>query len=267
LFFQHGVEAQILPASSGDAVRTLASKAADEYPLVVAAGGDGTVSTVAAAVAKAKRTLAVLPLGTFNHFARDLGIPLDLDKAVKSLKSNNTVMVDIASVNGHPFVNTSSIGLYPRLVLESEHHRRKGFARWYAVATAGIHTLRTFSAVSIRLRTNEREWEGTSPFVFVGNNAYTLEGSRIGSRTRLDAGELWVSATFESSLWQLVKMAVQAWLGRAAHNPDLLTLSTKELVVASRRMKLYVSLDGEVALIATPLRYAIHHRALRVLVP
>jgi YegS/Rv2252/BmrU family lipid kinase len=267
LFSKHGVQAQFFPARSGDALRAAAARAAAEYSTVVAAGGDGTVSTVAAAVAGAKKTLAVLPLGTFNHFARDLGMPVDLSEAVEALRSNRTAMVDLATVNGRAFVNTSSIGLYPRLVLESEHHRRKGFARWYAVATAGIHTLRDFSPVKVRMKTSERQWEGNSPFVFVGNNPYTLEGSRIGSRAELDTGELWVSATFESGFWHLLKLAVQAWLGRVEQNPALVTLSTDELFVESRRRKLYVSLDGEVELLPTPLHYQIHHRALKVLVP
>ena len=67
--------------------------------------------------------------------------------------------------------------------------------------------------------------------------------------------------------WRLLIIAAQAWLGRAEQNPALLTFNTDELFVASRRAKLYVSLDGEVELLSTPLRYEIHHRALRVLVP
>jgi diacylglycerol kinase family enzyme len=206
-------------------------------------------------------------MGTFNHFARDLGIPVDLPEAIDVLASPRTVGVDLAAVNGRPFVNTSSIGLYPRLVLESEHYRRSGLARRLAVTSAAASTLREFQPVHLRLETQDRQWEGWTPFVFVGNNAYAVEGSSLGSRDRLDAGRLWVCTTFESTRWRFLKLAAEAWLGRAAHNPDFHVLTTTELWVDSKRPRLYVSLDGEVALLSTPLRYTIYPGALKVIVP
>jgi diacylglycerol kinase family enzyme len=268
LFSEHGVRAQIFPADTGPAVRAAAETVAEqEYSMIVAAGGDGTVGTIAPIVATAGKTFGVLPLGTFNHFARDLGIPMDLYAAVQGLKSSRTVCVDLASVNGRPFINTSSIGLYPRLVIESEHYRRSGLAYWAALPSAAISTMREFSRVSVRLQASGREWKGVTPFVFVGNNVYTLESGRIGSRSRLDGGVLWVCATFESSRWLFLKLVMDAALGRVEQNPNFQTLSARELFVESNRKRLYVSLDGEVELLATPLHYSVHNRALRVIVP
>lgn len=268
LLYEHGIRAQIFPAATGQAVHALAEQAVEQgFEVLVSAGGDGTAGTVAGVAAKAGKTLGVLPMGTFNHFARDLGIPVELGSAVESLKSPGRACVDLASVNGRPFVNTSSIGLYPRLVLEREHYRRSGFARGFALMTAAWSTLREFRPVNLRLKASEREWVGFTPFVFVGNNSYTLERSRIGSRERLDAGVLWVSTTSELSRWRFLGMVVEAWLGRVARNPNFLSLTTTELRVDSRRTRLFVSLDGEVAVLDTPLIYTVHHRALRVIVP
>jgi diacylglycerol kinase family enzyme len=268
LFAEHSIGARIFPADTGAAVRAGAETAAEQgYSIIVAAGGDGTVGTVAPIVARAGKMFGVLPLGTFNHFARDLSIPVDVAAAVEVLKSRRTVCVDLASVNGRPFINTSSIGLYPRLVLESEHYRRSGLAYWAALPSAAISTQREFSRISVRLQASGREWEGVTPFVFVGNNIYTLERRRIGSRPRLDGGVLWVCATFESSRWRFLELAIDTVRGRVEKNPNFKTLSTRELFVDSNRRKLYVSLDGEVELLSTPLHYNVHHRALRVIVP
>jgi diacylglycerol kinase family enzyme len=268
LLFDSEIPAQVFPVASGAGVRSVAQQAAkDGYEVLVGAGGDGTVSAVASvAVAYGKR-LGVLPMGTFNHFARDLELPIDLAAAVNGLKSTRTKTVDLAAVNGRPFLNTSSIGLYPRLVLESEQYRRSGLARRIAVTAAALSTLREFRPVYLRLTTSDRQWEGFTPFVFVGNNEYTMEGSRIGSRARVDTGRLWVCTTFESTRSAFLKLAAEAWLGRAERNPDFHALSTTELWVDSNRRRLFVSLDGEVEQMATPLRYAIHHCALEVIVP
>jgi diacylglycerol kinase family enzyme len=206
-------------------------------------------------------------MGTFNHFARDLGISTNLPAAVQSLKSTRTVCVDLATVNGRPFVNTSSIGLYPQLVLEREHYRRSGLARGLAVISAAFSTLREFRPVNLRLAGSDHAWAGFTPFVFIGNNCYTLERSRVGSRARLDEGVLWVSTISAVSRWRFVKMLFETWMGRVAQNPNFHALTTKELRVDSNRSRLYVSRDGEVELLKTPLMYTVHHRALRVIVP
>jgi diacylglycerol kinase family enzyme len=268
LLFDNGVPAQVFPVSAGYGVRATAQKAAnDGYQVLVAAGGDGTVSAVASAAVSYGKRLGVLPMGTFNHFARDIGVPTELDAAVRALKSTRVAAVDLASVNGRSFLNTSSIGLYPRLVLESEAYRRSGLTRGIAVTAGAISTLREFRPVYLRLRTAERAWEGFTPFVFVGNNEYAIQGSHIGSRARLDTGLLWVCTAFEPTRMGFLKLAAKAWFGRAIRDPDFHALGTTELWVDSKHHRLFVSFDGEVEQMATPLRYAVHPRALEVIVP
>src|SRR5215217_494166 len=93
-------------------------RVAGSYDVIAAAGGDGTVSTVAAAVARANKTLAVIPTGTLNHFARDAGVPIDLEPAVALLRDGRRRAVDVGMVNDQFFLNNVSIGSYPRMVKE-----------------------------------------------------------------------------------------------------------------------------------------------------
>ncbi len=124
----------VADAPAGSALQPWLTRVAADFDVIVAAGGDGTVSSVAAAVAAAGKTLGVIPAGTLNHFARDAGIPTELDDAVALIKDAHTRGVDIGLVNGRVFLNNVSLGNYPRMVHERE--RLESGRRPRAIATA-----------------------------------------------------------------------------------------------------------------------------------
>jgi YegS/Rv2252/BmrU family lipid kinase len=268
IFALSGVKADISIAQDGAQIAELARKAArGDWSVIVAAGGDGTVNAVASAVVRSEKTLAILPLGTLNHFARDLGIPFDLDAAAHILISGKTVNVDVGEVNGHIFVNNSSLGLYPTIVLERERRQRLGFGKWPAFVWAAIAALRRYPFLDVRLRAGEKHFHVKTPFVFVGNNEYVMERFNIGVRERLDRGLLSVYITNRTSRLGLVKLAVRALVGRLRNDKDFLALSTDEVQIQTRHRRVRVAFDGEVSVIKPPLHYRVRHRALRVLVP
>ncbi|HEX2725643.1 MAG TPA: diacylglycerol kinase family protein [Beijerinckiaceae bacterium] len=267
LFRNNGIRAEMVIAPSGSHVRRFAQAAARRHPLVVAAGGDGTISAVAAQVIASDSILGVLPLGTYNHFARDLNIPLVVEDAVRVLAEGTPRRVDVGEVNGHTFINNSSLGLYPRLVEEREQHRRLGYRRWVALTAALLSTFRRFGFVHVRVTAGELEYEGDTPFVFVGNNLYTLSGLRLGSRETLAGGHLCVCLARRVSRWQLLRMALRAWLGSMPKGPELDLLCTDEVRVEPRSRRTRVSLDGEIVRITGPLHYRVLPGALQVVAP
>src|SRR5271166_1000269 len=118
---EFGVPARIVVTRSGGELASLAARAARaNSQAVVAGGGDGTVNAVAGALVATDTALGVLPMGTLNHFAKDLGIPLDLEAAARNVFIGDIAKVDVGEVNGRVFVNNSGIGLYPRIVRERE---------------------------------------------------------------------------------------------------------------------------------------------------
>jgi diacylglycerol kinase family enzyme len=122
-----GADARITFAADGtDLVNLARVTARGDAERIVAGGGDGTLNAVAAATIDSGKTLGVLPLGTLNHFAKDLGIPLDLEGAVGAIVAGHAVRVDVGEVNGHLFLNNASLGLYPRIVRERERQQRAG---------------------------------------------------------------------------------------------------------------------------------------------
>src|SRR5512141_2991339 len=137
LFAQVPAEVHIMEADDSSDVSTLVRKAvAENSKLVLAAGGDGTINAVATALIGTDAVLGVLPLGTFNHFAKDLNIPLVLEAAVANIFHGEVASVDVGEVNGRIFLNNSSLGIYPGVVQEREAHQRKGHSKWVAFAKA-----------------------------------------------------------------------------------------------------------------------------------
>ena len=159
---------------------------------------DGTVSAVASALAGSNAILGILPMGTLNHFAKDMHIPLDLEAAVATITRGKTAHCDVGEVNGRIFVNNSSLGLYPSMVFERDlQQRRTGRSKWTAVFWASLTVLRRFRSVRVRMKINGQTCVRKTPFVFVGNNEYEIEGLNVGTRSCLNSGHLslYVAAT------------------------------------------------------------------------
>src|SRR5688500_638110 len=157
-------------AKSGPEVTELARAAArGPYKVIVAAGGDGTVNSVAAAVVESGKVLGVLPLGTLNHFARDLKIPSDPHAAAQTIIAGYTTAVDVGEVNNRIFLNNSSLGLYPTIVRQRQKHERLGYRKWPAFVWATIQAFRRYPLLNIQLIVDDKSLNRTTPFLFVGN--------------------------------------------------------------------------------------------------
>lgn len=267
-FAAAGIEATMVLLSPGQDVTETARAASARTPIVIAAGGDGTVSGVAAALAGTSTVLGVLPVGTLNHFAKDLRIPIDLDAAVATIAGGRVASIDVGAVNDHVFVNNSSIGIYPSVVEVREQLRQAGHGKWVAMAIATLRVLRHYRGVRVRLTANGRQAVWRTPFVFVGNNEYTIEGLRVGGRARLDAGRLFAYVAPRLRAHQLPMLFIRAWLGRGGTAEAFEIESALELWVDTLRpRRVRVALDGEVLTMTTPLHYRIRPGALRVLLP
>ena len=266
-FIAHGLRANVHLAQSGTDIEYLAKQAAATADVIVAGGGDGTISTVAAEVSKAGKILGVLPLGTLNNFSKDLAIPQDLTAAVKTIATGNVRVIDLAEVNGRPFINNSSIGLYPRIVLRRVEHQRLGRGKWNAAFWAALQMFRLSPFLKVRIEVDGKSFLRKTPFVFVGNNEYEMDLYNIGRRVALDEGELSVYFLHRGGRWGVVLLLYHTLLGQLRQWKDFEEVNTAEITIQTRRKKLHVALDGEVRTMNTPLVYKTRPAALRVLVP
>lgn len=266
---QRGVVARVDVVHDGQELLAAADRAtAEGATLVIAAGGDGTVSAVASRLAGTAAVLGVLPMGTLNHFAKDLGLPMDVDAALDVVADGRTLAVDVGEVNGRVFINNSSIGIYPDIVLDRERQRRRlGRGKWPALLVACLNVLRRHPSLNAELQVEGERLQRRSPFVFIGNNRYEVEGFAIGRRTTLEAGRLSLYMAQHGGRFGLLRLAVLALLHRLRQAEDFEMLEAAEFVIRPARRRIRVAADGEVVRMQGPLHYRIRPGALRVKVP
>jgi diacylglycerol kinase family enzyme len=275
-FADHGIAAEVVLVRGRTITRAVRKRAASRdaqpapatAPPIVAAGGDGTVNAVAQALAGTAVPLGILPLGTLNHCARDLGLPFDIPGAVAVIAAGNTTAVDVAEVNNRIFVNNSSIGLYPDMVRDRERQRRQTRrAKWLAMALAFVRTLRR--PPMRRLTIEAENWVRPlrTSLAFIGNNVYDTNFSTLGRRATLTGGVLCLFVAKAERPFDIIRLLLRAAFGRLDQARDFEHHRLRALTIRSRRRRLLIALDGEVAILTTPLAYRIRPRDLRVFVP
>ncbi len=254
---------------SGQELRETAQRVARENDsVVVAAGGDGTVSAVASALVGTNKTLGILPIGTLNHFAKDLQISMNLDEAARIICDGNSKLVDVGEVNGRIFLNNSSVGFYSSVVRHREAQQAQfNRGKWMALLRALLAVARRFPVLELSLSADDKQLHRRTPFLFVGNNHYQLEKTEIGTRSCLDAGELSLFVAHPKKPFGLFLLALRAIFGRLQAAKDFDAFCTTTAHIKTTRHHLTVAADGEIVRMETPLRYRVLPKALRVIVP
>ena len=245
--------------------------------VLVVGGGDGTVRTVAARLAQASLAgdaaeqvaLAILPLGTLNVLARDLGMPMEPEEAAAALGQARFRAIDVADVNGEVFLCQSVIGLPNRMGLHREKVRGKdGLAARWRVALAFTRALWRYPPLRLGIRADDgrvrRVWARALTVV---NNRYVEAPGRLFHRPRLDEAVLSLHAARSFGLWWSLRMLAAMALGRWRRQGELISLEGERLEIRSRQRHLRLMNDGEALLLRTPLRYRVRPGALRVLAP
>ena len=235
--------------------------------LFIAAGGDGSINHVIQPLVNSEAILGVIPVGTYNHFAKDVGIPLAWSEALQVVLNGETRQIDTARVNERFFVNNLSLGLYPELVARREA-RGRDYPRWKARLQAFYATVQQYPHVSFTVETEHHQEAVRTQLFMVSNNSYDL--SRIGieaPRGNLSEGRLSVYWLPHISRLELMKFAAHYLAGRVTTAPGFRSFRTSQMKVRSRHKRLHVGLDGEVFTIETPLVVTTVPQSLLVKVP
>jgi len=239
----------------------------DGKRLFIAAGGDGTINCTIQALVHSDATLGVVPFGTYNHFARDLGIPLGWRDALPVAAAGAQRQIDTARVNDRFFVNNISMGLYPELVARREE-RGRDYPRWKARGYAAIATLRKYPHVTVTLESEHHQVAVRTHVLMVSNNTYDL--SRIGiqaPRDTLEEGRLSVYWLPHLPRIALMRFLAHYLAGRVHDTPGFRSFRTARMKVQASKKHLDVGIDGEVFRLETPLVVTIVPQSLLVRVP
>ncbi len=231
--------------------------------LLVAVGGDGTVHFVAAAALAHDRALAVIPQGTFNHFAKDIGMPLDAHEAAQSVAVGAKRKVDTGQVNDQIFLNNSVVGFYPHLIAKRERLQGK-IGKWLALAVAASLMLTKIKRYRLTLRVNDKTMDVRTSLLVIANNRYDISGLGLASRKKLDEGKLYVYVVKSKTLPEMFGVSLRLLAGKAT-SKDFDCYKTDQLEVGSRKTTLRVAVDGETIQLRTPLMYKIYPKSLKII--
>ncbi|MCI2418455.1 phosphatase PAP2 family protein [Saccharopolyspora sp. K220] len=265
---QHWPAAKVVyPASTGDLATEIDRLAtANSVRALGVAGGDGTVATVAAVAARHRIPLAVLPTGTLNHFATDLGIP-GATPVIDAVRHGRGCTVDLgtARVDGHPirwFLNTASLGGYPDMVRFREKWAPR-WGKWPAAAAASVRVLYDSTPLDLEIAgVRHRVW-----VLFIGNGAYAPRGFAPTWRPNLDNGLLDVRYVRADTRFSRLRFVLAAMAGALKHSRTYVERSCPELEVVVHGRPVTVATDGEIGLTGNKFTFAAHQDALQVYRP
>jgi diacylglycerol kinase family enzyme len=262
----HSVEIQVVAGKEID--EALRKAAGDDADVIIAGGGDGTVSSAASRLMDKDKALAILPAGTMNLFARTLGIPLVPEAAVEALATGNIRTVDIATANGRPFVHQFSIGIHARLVkLRSRLQFRSRIGKLWASVRAAFDALASPPVMHASLTLDGTEISATTTGIGISNNLFG-EG-HLPYADIPDGGKLGIyvasAKTRIEVLWLFINIAAGRW--QASESVEIHEAQSVTLRVEPRRRRLLCLIDGELSLLDSEVKIEIRPKALRVLVP
>jgi diacylglycerol kinase family enzyme len=267
IFAEAGREARITLAKGGQQVDKAMRQAVEGgCEVLMPGGGDGTINCGASAVLGRNIPLGVLPLGTLNHFAKDLGIPLDLDEAARVVLAGVECKVDVGEVNGRIFLNNSSLGVYPAIVRLREKYQTTLRGKWLAALWAALTVMRRDPFMAVRIVVKDEKVVRRTPLVLVSNNEYQGSGLQAGTRESLAKGRLALYVLNAEKRPGLLRLGWEVLVKGAEQAKEIDVVLVEDTTIETRRRHLQVATDGEVFTLESPLEYRIRPGALRVFV-
>jgi len=238
------------------------------YHVFLVAGGDGTVRTAAQVLVHTEIPLAILPLGTFNHFAKELNFPTDIEELFKIIKNNKTKQVDVGEVNQIIFINHSSIGLYTYVLKVKQKHKKwLGTSRLLKILFTAINIFKVIPIYTLKIKMEGQILILNTCLMFIGNNYYFTNLLDLGSRQTLTAGFLSVYILNCKNRWNLIQVMFKVLFRTLDKTKYIKQFTTDDIIIEAKSKSVNVVVDGEIMKLENPLHYTIHNKKLTVITP
>ncbi|MCW1934630.1 diacylglycerol/lipid kinase family protein [Pararhodobacter zhoushanensis] len=274
-----GAEAQLRRWTDDSGLQDEVRRAiADGYRIIVAAGGDGTVTGVAQALLgddlrqdgdEAGVSMGVLPLGTFNYFARGLGLPQDPEEAARAILNGKRHNISVGSVNGQVFLNNASIGLYPAVLRAREDiYRRWGRSRLMANWSLLRTLIRFQRPYKLTMQADDGQIRHVrTPLIFVARSAYQLAYFGLEGADAIHDDQFAVYVARGGTRTHLVNLALRLATGTMRAGRDIDLIAAREMRIDTAHRRPHVAYDGEKRRMSAPLSFKIHEQSLSIIVP
>ena len=247
-----------------EVVRTTLATGLREF---VVAGGDGSIHHVVQALVGTEGVLSILPVGTVNHAARDLGVPANWRDAFQVALRGTMRQIDTGRINGIHFLNSVMIGVYPTIT-EYRERFRSTHSKWRAYARAAIIAMRQLRHVTLVVEMDGRVETMRAELFIVSVNAYDLSTTgMVALKTTLEDGRLSVYSFSFKSAFEFIRAAAKFFRGKVAELDGFRSVRTAKLRIDVPKSHLRVSIDGEVTDLQSPLQIAAVPASLLVRVP
>ncbi|MDP5305748.1 diacylglycerol/lipid kinase family protein [Paracoccus spongiarum] len=255
-------------ARGSDIVAVARGAVAEGFEVIVAAGGDGTQSAVAGALAGTDAIMGVLPGGTFNYFARGLGVGEEIPEALDSIGHARVARVDIGQIENLVFLNNVSLGAYPHILKTRESiYRRWGRSRLAAYWSVLVALRRLRRPMTLTATVNGESRDYTTALVFVARSAYQLDSFGLDGADAIRDGKFAVLIAKARQPLPLLRSAFRLAFGFSAKDSDFDMIVTDDLTIVTPRKRMLIAHDGEKTMMASPLHLKVWHGGLRVLLP
>ncbi len=269
LFEKEGITPQIEAVSGPEILGALDRAINGPSDMIIIGGGDGTVASAATRLAGQSKPLGILPLGTFNLAARDMGMPLDWEAAALALLDAPVGEMDLLDLDGELYFCVLVLGFYPALAMGREEYH----GSWIIKSLKSLREIFTFVASFPPLHLTFQDENGNkvqqrSRMVIIANNDYEDFFGLIPKRGTLDGGFLTVYVSSHKTRWGLFRSFFSWVRGKWKQDKEMHFFHAKELEIAVRRKRrLPVMRDGELSKLKLPLKVVLRPKAIRVLAP
>ncbi|GLK70947.1 diacylglycerol kinase [Ancylobacter dichloromethanicus] len=248
-----------------DLLKAIRGSGTGAHETVIVGGGDGSVSLAVQSLEGTGKTLGILPLGTLNLLATDIGMPRELPAAILALRGAQAAEIDIATLNGRRFHTISGMGFFSQMARARETARRWGLWRFLAVAIAAVYALRRSGRFDLEVTVDGVPHRFDAFAALLSVNRFTGPGWR---RSRLDEGVLELTVAEDRGALALLKAGADMVTDNWRDNPGIISLTGRDIVLRRpNRARSWVSTDGELGREAMPLTYRIVPRGLKLLIP
>lgn len=236
--------------------------------ILIAAGGDGTAMALANAMLGRDAAMAALPLGTFNFYARGLGLGEDPEAAARGILGGTTRAIRVGTVNGRVFLNNASLGIYPAILRERESiYRRWGRHQAAAHWSVAKTFLRFQRPMHMRLKVDGAERNLHTPLLFIARSAYQLEYFNLAGAEAIHDDRLAVLVGRGDTRAALFTLAGRLAAGLAREGRDYELITARDLKVETRRPRPLVAFDGEKSRERVPFNFTMSDKRLRIVLP
>lgn len=254
-------------SKGSDIVKVTKQAVVDGFDVIAALGGDGTQAAVAGVLSGTDTIMGVLPGGTFNYFARDLGVGETLEDALETLQSARVEKIDLATINDLVFLNNISLGVYPHILKTRESiYERWGRSRVAAYLSVLIALRRLGKPMSLTAKVDGVANDFTTALVFVARSAFQLESFGLDGGDAIRDGKFAVLIARARRPIPLLRSAFRLTVGLSAKDSDFDLITTDEITIVTKKQRL-VAHDGEKTKMTSPFKLKVHKDALRVLLP